>query len=140
MAGTWSLYASGALLTTLRVQLAPTLALTRAQSVSVNPHTGAVTTTGDARYQPAPVRLRVYISEASAQAALEALRTLRGHVEGADELRYDDGTTYVTRSGLAQALEPRLGKLGAGYIEAELVWLPDEPYWRDASGNPVVMP
>ena len=140
MSGTWSLYASGAQLTTLGVLLAPTLTLTRAQTVSVNPHTGAVTTSGDARYQPAPVRLRVYIEEASAAAALEALRALRGHVETADELRYDDGTTYVTRSGLAQALEPHLDKLGTGYIEAELVWLPSEPYWRDASNNPVVMP
>jgi len=133
MSGTWSLHASGAQLTTLGVLLAPTLTLTRAQTVTLS-RTGAATATGDARYQPAPVRLRVYIEEASAAAALEALRTLRGHVEAADELRYDDGTTYVTRSGLAQALEPRLDKLGTGYIEAELVWLPTGPQWVNCPG------
>jgi len=140
MSGTWSLWAAGSQLTTLNVRLAPTLALSRAQSLTVNPHTGVATATGDARYNPAPVRLQIYLDEADADAALAAYRTLRGHLAAADELRYDDGSTYVRRTGIAQALEPDMSQMGTGYIAAVLVWLPTEPYWRNASDEAVMMP
>jgi len=140
MSGVWQLYAAGSPVATLDVWQAPTLALTKAVRLEVNPHTGAAQTSGDGRYNPAPIRLRAYLEAEDGEAALAALADLRAAARSADELRYTVGTAYVTRAGNAAALNARLGRLGVGVIELELQWLPTEPYWRNASGEAVMMP
>lgn len=136
----WSLYASGSLLTELNVRRAPTLQLKLARKVDVNPHTGLVTVTGDGRYDPAPITLRIWLEGADTREVLDALTALRTQARVADTLRYDDGVSYLTRSGVLRQITLDMGVLGVGVLEGELIWLPSEPYWRDPDGNPVVMP
>ena len=71
---------------------------------------------------------------------LDALTVLRAQARVADTLRYDDGVSYLTRSGVLRQITLDMGVLGVGVLEGELIWLPSEPYWRDPDGNPVVMP
>ena len=138
--GTWSLYKAGSHLIDLPVKRSPLLQLTNSMTVTVDPHTGTPTATGDARYNPAPIRLSVYLSAGDGEAVLTLLRELSGYLRGADELRYDDGTDYVRRAGEAQALTVDVIRLATGYLEGEVVWLPSEPYWRNSNGDEVMLP
>lgn len=103
---------------------------------------GTIVLYGDALPKAGPMTLTVYVSGGRFWETWSDWGKLVRFADNATSIRYQSPTGAAWTRALQgmKAFAPTLSTMSRNYLEGTLTLLPTEPWWRDGSNNPVVLP